>query len=187
VVSSCLTPELRCEQAKYDARSRPDPVPELVGERPIEATRNSENRSQLPRSLGRLVPMLDVFAARAGRSPAARRPIGSRPVQHAHRHSDRPRSRRRRRRAELALEGVVEAMGSRESRDATGAVDKYTSSLLQLCPQLVEEALHHHERRRPRHVSPTVVSHHEEPLIIRRDRKGAPDQRSRADSVWYRE
>ena len=35
--------------------------------------------------------------------------------------------------------------------------------------------------------SQLVVSHHEKPLIVRRDRKRAPDQRSRADSVRDRE
>ena len=61
------------------------------------------------------------------------------------------------------------------------------SSPLQLRPQLVEEVLHDHERGRPCHVRPTIVSHHEKPLIIRRDRKRAPNQRSGTDSVGYRE
>jgi hypothetical protein len=73
------------------------------------------------------------------------------------------------------------------SRPPSEPTTRHSSSPLQLRPQFVEEALNHHERWRSRHVLPLVVSHHEKPPIVRRDRKRAPDRRSRAESVWDRE
>src|SRR5262245_45117219 len=61
------------------------------------------------------------------------------------------------------------------------------ASLLQLRPQFLEDVLHLYRRRRPGHVLPTVVSHHEKSLIVGCDREGAPGQRSYSHSVRDRE
>ncbi|MCE9603216.1 MAG: sigma-70 family RNA polymerase sigma factor [Gemmatimonadetes bacterium] len=57
------------------------------------------------------------------------------------------------------------------------------ASVLQLRPQFAEEAVHHHERGRSRHLAPAVVAHHEEAPIVGRDRERSAGERPRADAL----
>jgi hypothetical protein len=122
------------------------------------------------------------------RSPAARRPIGSRPWNATYRTRRRtPRRPLLGVRAPRVFLQLHATPSDQTSRPPSEPTTRHSSSPLQLRPQFVEEVLHHHERWRSRHVLPLVVSHHEKPPIVRRDRKRAPDRRSRAESVWDRE
>ncbi len=47
------------------------------------------------------------------------------------------------------------------------ALPRPNASLRQLRPPFVEEAVHHHERGRSRHLAPAVVAHHEKAPIVR--------------------
>ena len=59
------------------------------------------------------------------------------------------------------------ACGARDQRDrSTHVARRRSPHFFSFARSSVEEVLHHHQRGRARHLLPTIVSHHEKPLIV---------------------